>query len=320
VGREAALAMCEYADHLSNNGACLHPLEFDPPFFDCEEAGELPVLVELGSGTGIVAGRIADSTFFPEDGIIVATDLPDVCPLLEKNLRKPGSVSSLSTSSKGSRVLVRPLAWGNIDHPISIAQELGWCRNTSTICGSRMPRTPRLTHIICSDLVGIHFRLDVRDFKPLSPQVYFPELFAPLLRTLIHLTSLSFPTSVDSKPVKIVISYKIRSLPKESPFWSAFGLWFTFQPVLFRRGATHCNDGGMSEELGEWWSTFGAVDADSQDRIFIFVAYRRPESFAWEVPPSDWDLIDGVGARGTPARKGDDTFETLLFMAMEGVE
>ncbi|KIM53259.1 hypothetical protein SCLCIDRAFT_1222989, partial [Scleroderma citrinum Foug A] len=294
--------MCEYVDHLSINNGCLHPLEFDPPFFDCQEADELPVLVELGSGTGIVAGRIADSTFFPEGGIIVATDLPDVCPLLEKNLHKPGSAPSLSTYSKGSRVLVRPLAWGNIDHAIAIAQELGLYRNMRTICGPQTLHTRTLTHIICSDLV------------------YFPELLGPLLRTLIHLTSLSCSTSVDSKPVRIVISYKIRSLPKESPFWSAFGLWFTFQPVLFRRGATYCNDGGMIEELGELqWSRFGAANADSKDHTFIFVAYRRPESFAWEVPPSDWDLIDGVGARGTPARKGDDTFETMLFMTMENV-
>lgn len=141
--------------------------------------------------------------------------------------------------------------------------------------------------------------------------MYFPELFGPLLRTLIHLTSLTqCPLTLESKPVKVVISYKIRSLPKESPFWSAFGLWFTFQPVLFRR----CNEtDGHDEE----WTSFGAVEGD---RTFIFVAYRRPESFAWEVPPSDRDLIDGVGARDTDKRKGDDAFETLLFMTMESVE
>ncbi|KAL4071570.1 hypothetical protein V8B97DRAFT_402622 [Scleroderma yunnanense] len=277
--------MCEYIDY---PGSPL--LEFDPPFFECEEAdSEPPVLIELGSGTGIVAARIAGSAYFPEGGIVVATDLLDVCPLLEHNL---GSIFSLPTDSERSRVLVRPLAWGNMGHATAIAQELG------------IPHTRTLTHIICSDLV------------------YFPELFGPLLRTLIHLTSLPCPSADAGKSIKIVISYKVRSLHKESPFWSAFGLWFTFQPVLFR-DARHGNGVSVSEdkeELGESWSQFGAMDDDTQDRTFIFIAYRRPESLAWEVPLSDRDLVDGVGGRGTPARKGDDTFETLLFLAMKIVE
>ena len=149
VGREAALVMCEYVDHPSTE------LAFDPPFFEKREADASPVLVELGSGTGIVAARIANSTSFPDDGIIVATDLPDVCPLLAHNLRKPGSTSSLFTS----KMLVRPLAWGNIDHVIAIAQELVLSRGTRPICGLRTPHTRRLTHIVCSDLVGIYSRI-----------------------------------------------------------------------------------------------------------------------------------------------------------------
>jgi hypothetical protein len=45
-------------------------------------------------------------------------------------------------------------------------------------------------------------------------------------------------------PPWIVISYKIRSLT----FWSAFGLWFTFAPVLVR-----ARSGGSSR-----WERFGA--------------------------------------------------------------
>lgn len=147
--------------------------------------------------------------------------------------------------------------------------------------------------------------------------MYFPELLGPLLRTLIHLTSPScVPPS--GPPVKIVISYKIRSLPKETPFWIAFGLWFLFQPVLARRWVRPAQSKNAPPEgepnTTEPWRQFGADD--DADRIFVFVAYRRPESITWHVPETDKELMEGVGARGTSAKKGDDTFETILFMAM----
>ena len=103
----------------------------------------------------------------------------------------------------------------------------------------------------------------------------------------------------------MIISYKIRSLTKELPFWSAFGLWFEFQPVTFRHRS--------SDNLGEWtsWKIFGA---DYEDLCFVFVAHRRPESLKWQVPDFDEDLLTGVGARGDGCRKIDDYFETLLLM------
>ncbi|KAF8348927.1 putative methyltransferase-domain-containing protein [Amanita rubescens] len=103
--------------------------------------------------------------------------------------------------------------------------------------------------------------------------VYFPNLFAPLLRSLIHLTSLP-----SSETPKIIMSYKIRSLSKEMPFWSAFGLWFEFSPVLARR------------RQGTW-SRF--TPSGSDDVVFIFIARRRPESFQWEIPTNDSDLLTG---------------------------
>ena len=69
-----------------------------------------------------------------------------------------------------------------------------------------------------------------------------------------------------------------------------------------------------NQTLEETWTRFGSAD---EDNLFIFVAARRPESLAWEVPSSDSDLLAGVGARGTQTRKGDDTFEGLLLMALD---
>jgi len=130
-------------------------------------------------------------------------------------------------------------------------------------------------------------------------QIYFPELLAPLLRSLLHLTSLLPRETTPS----IIISYKIRSLEKESSFWSAFGLWFKFRPVLIR------DRSGDNE-----WRRFGY---DFDDTTFLFVAHRRAESFDWEIPALDDELLGGVGAHGKNSRKGDDAFENLLMMIIQ---
>ena len=132
--------------------------------------------------------------------------------------------------------------------------------------------------------------------------MYFPELLAPLLRSLLHLTTPASPTAL----TQVVISYKIRSLSKETAFWSAFGLWFTFVPVLVR--STHFEDNSRR------WERFGA---GGDGEVFVFVARRRPESFLWTVPEDDVALLEGVGARGTQERKSDDTFELLLLMSVD---
>ena len=134
--------------------------------------------------------------------------------------------------------------------------------------------------------------------------MYFPELLAPLLRSLLHLTAPSATWQAASSP-QVVLSYTIRSLSKETPFWSAFGLWFTFAPVLAR---------GRSEKDGRW-ERFDAGGGDGE--VFLFVARRRAESFSWVVPEDDGGLLEGVGARGTQERKGDDGFEVLLMNVEE---
>ncbi|KAI6108155.1 hypothetical protein F5141DRAFT_1189125 [Pisolithus sp. B1] len=284
---EAALAMCSYVESMSVDA---HDLEFDPPFLEGRGWDGQPTLIELGSGTGIVAAQIA--RMFMGDGIVIATDLADVCPLLERNLHAHTGPSD-SWKLGCHNVFVRPLAWGNMKHAALIGQEFGLSKDASSTGDAPSRSFNTLTHVICSDLV------------------YFPELFAPLLRTLIHLTSFPCTTAVNGIYPKVVISYKTRSLQKEAPFWAAFGLWFTFHPVLCRHRLV-VDDHGLKEDVqAESWIPFGDTDPDTPDRTF---------SLSWEIPQSDQDLIDGVGARGTSFRKADDTFETLLLMVMEHIE
>ncbi|KAF7374747.1 Tumor-related protein [Mycena sanguinolenta] len=237
---------------------------FDPPLFPNSEARKTVRIVELGSGTGIVAATMAAALHASD--LMFVTDLPQVvCPLLEQNLH----------GLFDGPIRVRPLSWGNSQHALSIAEEL-----------SNLEDAPHLTHILCSDLV------------------YFPELLAPLLRSLIQLSSPPF--TAKSSDVEVIISYRVRSLAKETPFWSAFGLWFDFSPVLVKKTGREATDSS--------WQRFGV---GLEDPTFVFVARRRKESLDWQVPPSDEDLMQGVMAQGTRLPKSDDTFETLLLMSLE---
>lgn len=266
---EAAYLLTSYIDHPST-------WEFDPPLIDKQLSGHKRVFLELGSGTGIVAAKIAQTAALSGRDLVIATDLPEVCPLLEKNL----FVTPKGDSANTQVTLVRPLSWGSYDHTINIARELKLVDDPSG------HEHGCVTHIICSDLV------------------YFPELLAPLLRTLLHLTSPPSVSVFELQP-RVIISYKIRSLSKETPFWSAFGLWFSFEPVVVR--------GVGANSLSEW-QRFGSDIGGDGDLAFIFVARRRPESLSWTIPSEDVDLLGGVGARGTYNKKSDETFETLLLM------
>lgn len=116
------------------------PLEFDPPPpTSSTSPGGLPPTtttnftgVELGSGTGFVAARVAE-WMHPDRDLLIATDLPDVCEMLEVNLRACPTVR------------VRPLAWGSREDVHTIGDELGLLGCT--------PSRRQLTHVLCSDLV-----------------------------------------------------------------------------------------------------------------------------------------------------------------------
>jgi Lysine methyltransferase len=277
--------------------------DFDPPFLDNLQS--MNTILELGAGTGMVTSGIVETVATCEQNIVISTDLPEVCPLLEANLRETLN----RTRPRCCTVRVRPLTWGNAHHAIEIGKEFGLAMSA---VDSYEPRY--LTHIVCSDLVCtcmptlIYLLTLGHDLA----KVYFPELLAPLLRTLIQLSSPPFIPTPESRTsehgLKIVMSYKIRSLAKEAAFFSAFGLWFAFEPVIARPNPK------KGEALQSPWSRFG-TSLDGQD--FIFVARRRPESMTWGLPDDDQKLLDGVGAWGTDSRKSDDTFEMLLLMGLD---
>lgn len=134
VCREASYAMLAYLDPASEID--FDPLPFThtltPPAADSDTVQRSITVVELGSGTGFLAARVAD-WLRPDLDLLLATDLPDVCPLLEANLRSCPAVQ------------VRALAWGSREHADAISRNLG----------SLSPNTTErhLTHILCSDLV-----------------------------------------------------------------------------------------------------------------------------------------------------------------------
>ncbi len=118
---------------------------FDPPFFNPDESSRPLTILELGSGTGVVAAHCAPRLTH-QGHTLVVTDLPEVCPLLQRNLQQYLAESHHRPSAP--KVLVRPLSWGNNEHACNIAAELGYCSHdaASSAC--------YLTHVICSDLVS----------------------------------------------------------------------------------------------------------------------------------------------------------------------
>ncbi|KIP10492.1 hypothetical protein PHLGIDRAFT_231714 [Phlebiopsis gigantea 11061_1 CR5-6] len=165
---------------------------FDPPFVSPEDEERHLTILELGSGTGIVAAQCM-KRLSGKSATIIATDLPEVCPLLQKNLH---TGSAAPEALAGPTLLIRPLSWGDHHHASAILDDL------RSAPSDREPPDagPRvLSHIVCSDLV------------------YFPELLAPLLRSLLQLSRPPFA----GPAARVVLAYKTRSLAKEAPFWAA---------------------------------------------------------------------------------------------------
>jgi len=130
--------------------------------------------------------------------------------------------------------------------------------------------------------------------------VYFSPLFEPLLRTLLQLTAQNEDVNPSTKTVNVIISYQIRCLEFETPFWRTFGAWFDFKPVWLRSKPIIGEVEGYNvEEEPEWQRLGSSSDAER----YVFVAHRRPESLRWPIPETDEELMNG---------RGDDTFESLL--------
>lgn len=102
-------------------------------------------------------------------------------------------------------MLVRSLAWGDEAQLRKLVEEEG--------------RQPDV--VLASDLV------------------YFPFLYPGLLRTLIGLTERprrgrggGVGKEEEEEEVKVIFSYKTRSLAREQPFWHALGAFYPFCPSV----------------------------------------------------------------------------------------
>ncbi|SPO25927.1 uncharacterized protein UTRI_03292 [Ustilago trichophora] len=257
-------------------------LEFDPPcsLFD-RSSSEPRTIVELGSGAGYGSLHLARqlvqyaeaTSSKPPQARLVLTDLENVVPLMERNVARAGYQKASETID----VRVCSLAWGNSEHASNLLLELS----------SHKAAANPLTHILCSDLV------------------YFPELLPPLLRSIISLSGYGLAhdecSSSEKMGPELIISYKIRSLTKEQPFWSALGSWFDFQAVdcrTFPRKGTSTDDESETEwhRFGSQGQDYGA-SADSDQELFVFVGHRRKDTTGCLAPESDADLMQGKRLR-----------------------
>ncbi|ORY84729.1 putative methyltransferase-domain-containing protein [Leucosporidium creatinivorum] len=239
-------------------------------------------IIEIGSGTGFLS--LALGPHLSSTDSLILTDLTEVCPLLSSNLSAAQGRWKAKGQPEKAELLVRPLPWGDDD---------------------------ALRRIVGSAEEGGEGR--VADVVLASDLVYFPFLYPPLLRTLIGLTG----RREGKEPTKVLFSYKIRSLVREQPFWSAFGRWFTFEAVLsaspphpsplttFSAASSPTSAPSPLE-----WARFGTGD---EDELFIFVCERRPSTYDWDVPEQDEQLMQGL-----PGQDGeDDQFEQLLLGGLE---
>jgi len=125
---EAAWALDTYLHHQNDDHI------FDPPSFLFEgKEEEAKTILELGSGSGLVASSLWP-TLKPGRDLLIVTDLPEVCEMLEDNLKEG--------ISEGV-VAVAPLTWG-------LSKDV-----TEVFDTKIRDRKGSLTHVLCSDLVHL---------------------------------------------------------------------------------------------------------------------------------------------------------------------
>lgn len=278
-------------------------VEFDPPcpIFDVDVTSDSRTILELGSGAGYVGLACAQQLHRQRAGCdsrehsdtVILTDLENVTDLMTRNARaagfSEGGITATQGRQRGVDVLVRPLPWGSKQHAQSILAEIG----------SSSSRDCSLDFVLCSDLV------------------YFPELLAPLLRSLIHLTQ---PSPDTNATPTILIAYKIRSLSKEQPFWNNLGVWFDVEIVACRYRNKQ-NKWGSSHRFGSFTADLDEsqrdTETDAEDDYFVFIARRKKTTHHFEAPGDDEKLMSGYMFCNDPA-SGDTPSETRLVRGEGG--
>lgn len=175
-------------------------LNFDPPspLFEIPTSSSSLLhlmIIDLGSGTGHLPITLASHLSLHHSHhstIITATDLPEVLPLINRNLTQ----SKLKSDSH-CQLRAQSLVWGDVHQAERLLQSL---QNSTSNHHSNFL-------ITCSDLV------------------FFPFLFVPLLRTLLVLTRLdqTLPSTHRTRLTQVLFGYKERTYVKEAPFFSLLG-------------------------------------------------------------------------------------------------
>ncbi|GAA5843436.1 hypothetical protein JCM9279_002103 [Rhodotorula babjevae] len=294
------------------------PLIFDPPCpllsdplapSRCSSARKRTI-IELGAGTGFLSLAVAPH-LRPATDRLVVTDLHSVCPLLRENLAA-AQARWTARGVEAAEVRVRPLPWGD-------------ARALEALQVDDMPDL-----VLASDLI------------------YFPFLYAPLLRTLLGLTeprraSGAGDEDVDDErgpPVvspKVVFSYKVRSLVKEQPFWEALGRWFDFEPVQLGTRRLPSPPPTTTDDLDRppaptssspagpttTWTRLGASHPSTTapgttDELYVFVCARWPATFGFDGSGvSDAELLEGRGERARGYAAGAARFEEIMLAGLE---
>lgn len=134
--------------------------QLDPPcsiIHNCE-MGVPNTILELGSGTGYVGLKLPEKLPLrgKSDDLLILSDLVDVCPLLEENLRLRRQESAMPMQISDMDIKIAPLPWGETDECRKTLHFLN-SYQSSKASGSPEKVQRHLTHIICSDLVSLHF-------------------------------------------------------------------------------------------------------------------------------------------------------------------
>jgi len=169
---------------------------------------------------------------------------------------------SNNTHANTDHIVVEPLGWGNSVH--------SECINSKY----------KIDLVIASDLV------------------YFPELFDPLIKTLLEICS---------EETVVVFGYKVRAQWKEETFWEQVGRFFDLKAVRVDTKAQMVLDNTIREEITrvEERARENVVEESEagfrifgeEDGIFIFIGRKRAKE---------------------KYKKGvDDTFATILLLQID---
>ncbi|KAJ1914958.1 Protein-lysine N-methyltransferase efm6 [Mycoemilia scoparia] len=220
----------------SNNNNKKDPLQLPMDFSN-------KVVLELGSGTGIVGLSIA--RFAPTAKRIILTDQESVLPILQHNIDTNCNQPKDDITNSGAAVVrmapvdAMPLDWNKITSN-EITNILTQSFSTSSSSSSSSSSSLAIATATKENAEKYP------DVIIVSDCIYAQELHEPLLKTLDKMSQRSKTT--------VYISMETRDFEMEAKFFAKLGTKFRFRDI-------------KPHEMDEQWK--------SEDDIFIFVATKK---------------------------------------------